>query len=949
MNIQPTTLQITSLKGLPHIDFLPLLGFYDFENEKTLTSCLVISRKNNMKLGMQVVNFRNHYVVNDILATLFTGIKIFFELDTCLIKYTFTKHRKPLTTLGRKVPNFFYCARHLYYLSHRFMTHRNVKVRVLPKTKGYRDVSFFRRLRPLNRMLFFTLLLRLKSFSFRLPLWMTQRKWNSRTLQIYYIGFKVKIKPSTIARGVFRAIGKRKYLLSPFNVFPRCLTSRRYYHYLREWAVYYAMRKQQSFFKAFYFKRFVKCATMLANRAYSFANIRIRRNIQAFFVFNNKRLKSKLDEFAFWATQKWVQRRRKRRLLRPLENARSRLEYLIKGIKFNRDSLLNIKQNLLKRLNKIEKIIDGLKRAKTYEPRLGSRNRAIQTKNELRTYLYNRNRNRANLPMRFKLRFLWTSIRTAKAARAARVRAIVIRAIRTVKAAEAAKAARFARKIDRVARRHVKLARRGESLPYDDQLVMERLVTMRDKARSISRSILRSMPRSIPIPRPRPSLKRLRIRAHNTLLLNLLRTHHIRRTRAPRGYSRLLRSRLNRISPAVKGANMSMSRHRGAIIAALPKRKMGQLRSIRARYPRRIRFHLIQSNPLISRSNLYLWRRRFRDFYLRKRKIANFYYWISRMRSNYSYRIGYLKLTRLKRVRRLKLAHLKRVRRLKLARLKRIRYHNLKLVRIRLAHLLNRLNRQKRKELIYLTGVFSAHGIRRLYRCTRRERWNITLFYPRAIRRIGLSYYRERRRIRFSYYRDSRRIRLSYFRERRRIRFSYYRDRALIIKLHPAIMRRRYTRVDSVDIKGLHSMTKPRFRLRLTRWLYSSSKPRLIQKNFLKVINSNKRYRVKYYRRYRDYNCKPSIKPRRRLTRCFHKISKTFVNKVKYGSRRPYRRYFKIPSLLPSVKTRQGGNEDSYFTFKTPVLAILHKVFVMNNPSIKHKIKSKGKICRIYP
>jgi hypothetical protein len=865
MNIQPTTLQITSLKGLPHIDFLPLLGFYDFENEKTLTSCLVISRKNSMKLGMQVVNFRNHYVVNDILATLFTGIKIFFEIDTFLIKHTFTRHRKPLTTFGRRAPNFFYCARHLYYLSHHFMTHRNVKVRVLPKTNGYRDVSFFRRLRPMNRMLFFTLLLKLKNFSFRLPLWMTQRKWNSKSLQIYYIGFKVKIKQSTIARGLFRAISKRKYLLSPFNVFPRCMTSRRYYHYLREWAVYYANNKQQSFFKAFNFKRFVKNVTMLANRAYSFATIRIRRNIKALFVFNNKRLKSKLDEFAFWATQKWVPRREAARLQLPLINAKIRLNQLIKGIKFNRDSLLDIKPKLIKRLNKIERLIDGLKRAKKYKPCLGSRNRAIQTKNELRTYLYNR----ANLPMRFKLTFLRASVRAAS-------------------------------KTTRLIRRYMKLIRRSRrhifsylSLTSYNMFVRETLASIRNKFI------------------PSYSLKHP-IRAHRTFLRNELRTHYIERTRARSVYSRLLRSRLKGISPAVKGANMSMSRHRGAIIAALPKRKIGQLKSIRARYPRRIRSHLIQSNPSISSSsNFYPWRRRIRDFYLRRRRIRAFYYWISRMRSIYSHRMRHIKLAHLKRIR---LARLKRIRYryLMLARLKRIRYHYLKR-----ALLKRQININTKKSL-----------------------------------RIILTYLNKQRRIRLI---QLKRMRSSYFWERRRIRLSYPRERALIMLLHPARMRTRLARVDSVDIKRLYSLTKPRFRLGLTRWLYSSSKPRLIQKNFHKVIRRNRRYRVKYYRRYRNYNrkppIKPSIKPRRRLTRCFHKVSKSFVNKIKYGSRRAYRKYFKIPSLSPSVKTRQGENEDSYFTFNTylRVSAILHKVFVMNNPSIKYNIKSKAKICKIYP
>jgi len=107
-----------------------------------------------MKLSARSIAFRYDLVKNDNFLTVFNGIKIFFEIDskTC---YHRVKSRKyhPLSTFGRKKPSIFFYVNNLYYLTHRFMRFRNQVLKI--RKKHYHSISFFRQVRPLNRLFFF--------------------------------------------------------------------------------------------------------------------------------------------------------------------------------------------------------------------------------------------------------------------------------------------------------------------------------------------------------------------------------------------------------------------------------------------------------------------------------------------------------------------------------------------------------------------------------------------------------------------------------------------------------------------------------------------------------------------------------------------------------------------------------------------------------------------------
>jgi hypothetical protein len=406
----PTQLK-PRLLGVPYKDFAPFLSFYDFENVRTLKCNLFVSRKSNMKLGLQVVNFRNHYVVNDILATVFTGIKIFFEINTGLRKYYTLMHPKkeiPLTQFTRRRPKLFFYKKHLLYLTHRFMTHRNVLVRVNVSKKGsYRDISFFRRLRPLNRMLFATLLLKLKSFSFKLPLWI-KYKARRASLQVNYIGFKFRMNRRNIARGILKDRRSRR----PQVLLSRCRTSRRYFHYCQAWAKRYLKKKNQSIFTVFRFKYFLRTMALILNsqkviplikptlrrirgliRAKA-RGIRIKLNRRHAFIFNNQKFKEVLKRLFFEASQKWVSRRRKYRMLRkllPLEKTIKNNQNLLSMLKCYEDDLVHyiikdVQRDLKELIRKRDRLRFKLYEKRAYLPCLGKQRFTQTLEPEIKNY-----------------------------------------------------------------------------------------------------------------------------------------------------------------------------------------------------------------------------------------------------------------------------------------------------------------------------------------------------------------------------------------------------------------------------------------------------------------------------------------------------------------------------------------------------------------------------------
>jgi hypothetical protein len=279
------------------------LDYYYPETLDFLYSGSYVKRKHQMKMCNRAVAYTFDNVRNDFFVNIYNNTKTILMFNTGLVKSLIRDHQYfALQESGlakRRFKGLFIFEKNLLFSTHIDFRFRNYLIKLKALRQQYALVGSKRLARPLNKLLFFTLFIKLKRFSFKLPHFIYYRHWVSYVLWILHLGFFLFVSNS---RGhLLSSYLQRRLLLHKLSPYRK---SRRFANYYRK-----RLRIIASLNKQCYNRVLPKLKKKLSMRKLPF-----RDKKRVFIRAGNKRVKSnqkKKRRVSFYKTKKKATRLKK--------------------------------------------------------------------------------------------------------------------------------------------------------------------------------------------------------------------------------------------------------------------------------------------------------------------------------------------------------------------------------------------------------------------------------------------------------------------------------------------------------------------------------------------------------------------------------------------------------------------------------------------------------------
>jgi len=190
---------------------VPFIPKYLKDMKRFTHSSLYLTRKKQLKFGLRVNTTSMDLIMQDFKVTLFNTPKAFFEVNTGLCHYVIKKATSySFTIRSRLRKEILYLHNELLYLTHSFMGYRNLVFR-MNNQQEHQLLSFDDHPRRLSRSLFFSLLYKLKMFSFNFPSHIRYHYRKRSRIRAYYLGFRLIFKTSLSSFFIKNTLRKKRY------------------------------------------------------------------------------------------------------------------------------------------------------------------------------------------------------------------------------------------------------------------------------------------------------------------------------------------------------------------------------------------------------------------------------------------------------------------------------------------------------------------------------------------------------------------------------------------------------------------------------------------------------------------------------------------------------------------------------------------------------------------